>query len=233
MRFLIIVTGWNWENYIIPCFESIHRQTYTNWKVSVIDDGSTDDSYQVLQNYHSKRFQINFFDKNKGTYYARDQAIKNSSDYDVIVLLDGDDELLPNALELAVKEYEKGNLMTYGNYVDSNNEICKIDINYPEEIHLNRDYRKDLFRCTHLRTFKKELYEAIPKWSLTQAEKDSYPDCEILFSMLEMSGKERIGVIQEPIYIYSNTNPMRTLKRFGKDYEGYDVIVNRPKRELL
>ena len=153
--------------------------------------------------------------------------------YDVIVLLDMDDALLPNALETVAKEYENGAWMTYGNYQFESGEKNPLPIHYPDDIHAGRDYRKDVFRCTHLRSFRKELYEMIPQWELTQAEINSYPDAELLFSMMEMCGKKRIGVIEEPIYIYNTSNPLSTLKRFGKDNPGYYEICNRQKKDLI
>jgi hypothetical protein len=145
-----------------------------------------------------------------------------------------DDGLLPDALEKVAKLYNKtGCWMTYGNWLDMRGKKCPVDINYSDAVHAERSYRKDTFRCTHLRTFRRELYERIPKWELTRGEINSYPDAEILFSMMEMCGKEKIGVVQEPIYIYNNSNPISTLNRFGKDVAGYNEICNRPKRELI
>lgn len=237
-RFLIICTGYNCEEFVKPCINSINAQTYKNFEVSFVDDGSTDNSVAEFKKIDSEiTFEFKHYKRarNKGTYYAREEAIAWAKNYDIIVMLDMDDALMPHALERAAMEYEKKNiLMTYGNYQYSNGTVCPVRLEYSELIHMTRDYRADgTWRCTHLRTFKRELHEALPKWDLTQAEINSYPDVELLFSMLEMSGKDRIGVIHDPIYIYNTSNPISTLKRFGKDYAGYNEICRRPKRDLL
>lgn len=238
VRFLIVTTGYNCEKYVKPCFDSIKNQTYKNYIVSVVDDGSTDRTRSGIVKCigHGSQWRLAAHEENLGTIFAREQAIKQgANDYDVIVLLDMDDQLRPNALELVAREYEKNPklLMTYGNYQFNNGLICPLDLEYPDIVHKRRLYRRDVFRCTHLRTFRKELYQAVPKWDLTKAEIDSYPDAHLLFCMMEMSGKHRMAIIKEPIYVYNTHNPLNTLKRFGKDNEGYIEITRRPKMPLL
>ena len=236
-RFLIVVTGYNCEAYVDRCLKSLGDQSYKNFSVSIIDDGSTDGTKYAIYKRTIPERPVYFWPlrSNKGTFFARHIGITVeyfTSDH-VIALLDMDDALLPDALETVAKEYEKGAWMTYGNYQFESGEKNPLPIHYPDTIHENRDYRKDVFRCTHLRTFRRELYEMIPQWDLTPAEINSYPEADLLFSMMEMCGKERIGVIEKPIYIYNNTNPLSTLNRFGKDHEGYAEICSRPKRDLL
>lgn len=237
VKFLIVVTGYNWQDFVKPCFDSVKNQTYKNFIVSVVDDGSTDASTHRSIQFMDRGWKGCILRKNTGTIFARREAIKLASDeeYDVICLLDGDDQLLPDALQTVVECYEEnpGILMTYGNYEFNDGSICPVPLHYPDHIHETRDYRKDTFRCTHLRTFRRELFEKIPHWHIRSAEINSYPDAEILFSMMEMSGKDRIGVIEKPIYKYNTNNPLNTLKRFGKDHKGYEEIINRPKRDLI
>jgi glycosyltransferase involved in cell wall biosynthesis len=230
-HFFIVVTGYNWKKFVKPCLDSIKNQTYKNYSVVVVDDGSTDGSWEEIE---KTGFPNEHLIKNYGTFEARRLAMKQAPPDSIIVLLDGDDQLLPDALETVAKQYVNPDiLMTYGNYIYNNGETCPIKLHYPKEVHKNRDYRKDIFRCTHLRTFKKEFYDVVPEIIPTESEIKSYPDAELLFSMMEMAGQKRISVIEKPIYIYNTDNPLNTLKRFGKDYEGYNEIINRPKRKLL
>lgn len=232
IKFSVIITGWNCEKFVKQCLDSVKSQTTQPFDIVIIDDGSDDNTYKEMVKHAPNLSTVLKLPKNLGTYYARDKAI-NESKGDIIVMIDCDDYLLPNALELCEKEYLKGCFMTYGNYQFLNGKVCPIEIEYPEHIKNNRDYRKDTFRCTHLRTFKKDIYLSIPKWNLTKSEIDSYPDAEILFSMMEMCGPDRIACIKKPIYVYNTSNPESTLKRFGKDYPGYYEICNRKKRELI
>lgn len=235
MRFLIVITGYNAGAYVAQCLESVRRQTYDDYQISIVDDGSTDDTWQKIRDLAPEWAAISRNTQNKGTYFARDKAINKVPDksYDVIVLLDMDDELKDNALELVNEEYEKGVYMTYGNWENHHGEICQVDITYSDVVHLQKTYRQDTFRCTHLRTFRKELYFAIPKWELNIGEVRSYPDVELLFSMMEMCSKERIGVINKVIYMYRDSQPLSTLRRFGKDHLNYKLICDRPARREI
>lgn len=237
VRFLIVSTGYNCEKYVQECMESISNQTYKNFCVALVDDGSTDKTYIHLLKHLPIGSRVWKNTENYGTYNARDLAIQFGNQhekFDVIVLLDMDDALLPNALELCAKEYEKEKWMTYGNWRNQNGwGFPLIDLYYSAKTHDEKLYRKEKWRCTHLRTFRKELYFAIPKWELNIGEIRSYPDVEILFSMMEMCGKENIGVISEPIYIYRDSQPLSTLKRFGKDVDNYKLICERPPRNTI
>lgn len=251
LNFLVVITGYNWERYVRPAVVSVLSQSYKSVNISIVDDGSYDDSANKIYGFCQELSDQLFFEnndiavsvkvlaKNYGTINARNAAIdfglEKFPKTDVIVLLDGDDELLPNALELVNKHYKENpsHLMTYGNYIYNNGEVCPVRLHYSDLIRKNRDYRKDTFRCTHLRTFKVELYKQVPQIIPTKSEIESYPDAELLFSMMEMCGQDRIGVIETPIYKYNTENPLNTLKRFGKDNAGYAEIINRPKRNLI
>lgn len=242
MKYSIIVTGWNCQQYVQKCLQSFIDQSVKDFEVIVVDDGSTDDTFtecvkfvgSLMNQPGDKHWTVNQLIQNQGTYYARDFAIQKARG-EVIVMVDFDDHLLPHALAEVEKAYEDSNiLMTYGNYQYSNGKVCPVNLHYSDEVHAARSYREDgTWRCTHLRTFRRDLYNRIPKWKLTQSEERSYPDVEVLFSMLEMAGKDRMAVIDRPLYVYNTDNPHFTLKRFGKDHAGYYEICKRPKRELL
>lgn len=51
----IVMPTYNRAHYITRCIESILTQSYTNWELWVIDDGSTDETSQIVQDYISKR----------------------------------------------------------------------------------------------------------------------------------------------------------------------------------
>lgn len=238
MKYSVIVTGWNCATFVDRCLNSIIDLKIPDgedFEIIIVDDGSTDDTHEEIGNFlldNPVDVIHHRLPSNVGTFYARDHAIRNAKG-EIIVMVDMDDYLLPDALIEVDKHYKAGKLMTYGNYKFTTGKTCPVPMEYPDAVHASRYYRKDTWRCTHLRTFKRELYHAIPPWELTKAEVNSYPDVEILFSMMEMAGKDRIGVVNVPIYVYNTSNPESTLKRFGKDYAGYYEICNRPIRNLL
>ena len=63
----IIIPVYNVEQYIKNCLESVINQTYDNWEIILIDDGSTDNSKAIYENIAIKNDKINIFKQtNKG-----------------------------------------------------------------------------------------------------------------------------------------------------------------------
>lgn len=238
VKFKIICTGWNCEKYIKGLCDSIRNQTYQNFSVSFVSDGSTDKTVEELHKWVDPNWSGGFWNqkKNIGAYHARKLAAGLwDQDYDVLVMLDMDDELLPNALELIAEKYKDPKVrMTYGNWINNNGVKCQLDtLHYSDEVHAARSYRKEPFRITHLRSFKKELWDKVGTWTMFENEENVLGDCEMLFRMAEMSGKEGMGVIETPIYRYNMINPERATERWiKKDMDKYqqqlEIIRNRP-----
>ncbi len=91
----IIIPTYNMAKYLPQAIDSIFAQTYENYEVIVIDDGSTDNTKQILNKYKDKIKYI--YQKNKGLACARNLGVKNSKGT-YIALLDADDAWLPNKL---------------------------------------------------------------------------------------------------------------------------------------
>lgn len=99
MRFSILVPVYNVAEYLPACIESVLQQTYQNYELVLVDDGSTDRSGEICDEYAAKYEQIRVFHKqNSGPLHTRVFAVDNAKG-DWIVFLDSDDELKPHTLE--------------------------------------------------------------------------------------------------------------------------------------
>lgn len=99
----VIIPVYNCELYIAQAIESVLNQTYTDYEIIVINDGSTDNTYQVLQPYMKK---IRYFSQeNKGLSATRNQGIKMAKGK-LISLLDADDLFLYYKLQEQVAIFE-------------------------------------------------------------------------------------------------------------------------------
>lgn len=109
MKISVIIPVYNVENYIADAIASIQNQTYPNWEIILVDDGSTDNSYQVCQKIALNDERISVYQKeNAGPSSARNFGLQQVTS-DWIVFLDGDDYYQPYALELMVKIQQKYN----------------------------------------------------------------------------------------------------------------------------
>lgn len=230
------------------CWRSLVEQTYGNWTAYFINDGSTDNTEDELGKWVNNRLgrQSEFsgvmrnYHPNKGAAYQRHQELQHPAiqPNDIILFLGMDDELFPHALEIINKEYENGKLMTYGNWVNQFGEglPSSFQLDFPDQVHKDRSYRKVKYRSTAPNTFRRFLYDCIKPEDL-QYRGEWYKattESEVMFSCLEQCGKDRIGIIREPIYLYNQGREDNARHRHGVWYQEmiYAHVINKPKREL-
>ena len=99
----IIVPVYNVEKYLHRCVDSILLQTFTDFELLLIDDGSTDKSVGICDKYALKDRRIRVFHKkNGGVSSARNLGIKKSNGV-YILFVDSDDYLSPSHLNNYIK----------------------------------------------------------------------------------------------------------------------------------
>lgn len=97
----IIVPVYNVEKYIDKCIDSLIKQTYKNIEIIIIDDGSTDNSSEIVANYKDKRIKV-IHKKNGGLSSARNCGIKESHGK-YIGFIDSDDYISYDMFEILYK----------------------------------------------------------------------------------------------------------------------------------
>lgn len=100
MKVSVLIPVFNAENYISATIENVLKQTYSDIEVVVVDDGSTDKSYEIAQSYQSDKVKV-FRQDNKGASAARNLAFEKSTGA-LIQYLDADDMLSYNKIEAQV-----------------------------------------------------------------------------------------------------------------------------------
>lgn len=99
----IITPVYNGEDFLDRSIKSVLSQTYQNWELLLIDDGSEDDSARIIERYlEDDRIKFLKNDSNSGISATRNKGINNSSG-ECIALLDQDDEWFPDKLQKQVK----------------------------------------------------------------------------------------------------------------------------------
>ncbi len=95
MKFSIIVPVYNVEKYVKRCLDSIFNQTYKDFEVIVVNDGSTDKSMDIVKKYKDVKI-IN--EENRGLSHARNNGVKNARG-DYILFVDSDDYINKDLLK--------------------------------------------------------------------------------------------------------------------------------------
>ena len=115
----IIVPCYNQAQYLNDCLLSILNQTYQNWECIIINDGSTDNTFDVSKSWLEKDSRFFYYEKeNGGVSSARNYGIKKSNGI-YILPLDGDDFISDNYIETCVNEFETNTntKLVYGNAI--------------------------------------------------------------------------------------------------------------------
>lgn len=116
IKFSIIVPVYNVEEYIADCLDSILKQSYDNYEVIVVNDGSPDNSQDIIDKYVKKDKRIkSYIKKNGGLSDARNFGVKKAKG-DYLVFLDSDDTINDRLLEEL-------------NKVDNNVDIIRYQVN--------------------------------------------------------------------------------------------------------
>ena len=103
----VIVPVYNIEPYLRKCLDSVLGQTYRNLEILVIDDGSTDASGTICDEYKSSDSRIRVLHQiNKGLSEARNSGIDIATG-DYILFVDGDDWIESNTVECLLQTCEK------------------------------------------------------------------------------------------------------------------------------
>jgi len=97
--FSIIIPCYNQAHFLPDCLESLLKQTYSNWEAIIVNDGSTDNTYEVSKSYYSIDSRIRIIQKeNGGLSSARNKGISEANG-ERLIFLDSDDFLYENCLE--------------------------------------------------------------------------------------------------------------------------------------
>lgn len=141
-KFSLIVPVYNTEKYIEKCLNSILSQSYKNYEIIVINDGSTDDSEKILEQYKTNKKIKIIKQKNKGLSDARNEGLNHISG-DYILFIDSDDFIEPKLLETLNNNIEDEDLIRFQTQtVNDNYDIIE---KYPEQEFKNLN-GKDAFK---------------------------------------------------------------------------------------
>ncbi|TBW27749.1 glycosyltransferase family 2 protein [Gramella sp. KN1008] len=96
----VIMPAYNSEAFISEAILSVLQQTYPNWELLIIDDGSSDSSFQIIEKYSKTEARIRILKNptNQGTHISRNKGIKAATG-DFIAFVDADDRWKPEKLQ--------------------------------------------------------------------------------------------------------------------------------------
>lgn len=213
----IIVPIYNAEKYLDSCIQSVLRQTYTNWELILIDDGSTDKSGRIAEEYGFADERITVFhQKNLGVSLARNQGIDEATG-NYVVFLDADDELIEDCLAKTVNIAEETNADVVAGRSCEDQELFQDRIIWTGAEALENSLKDHLF--TYSACAKLIRREFIGKTRFTpdiRINEDSY----FVFQLL---CKQNVFVLtNDVIYFYRANSESSSRAAFSEKY--FDIL---------
>lgn len=227
----VIVPIFNAEKYLHRCIKRILAQDYTDYELLLIDDGSTDNSGTICDEYAIKDNRIRVFHKeNGGVSSARNWGLDNAIG-EYIMFVDSDDYMLPGMLEvmLSTLESKKADLVicgtteTGGGYwrpiADVNYSINQLKESFVSLLHTellsppwNKIYKKEIIRSNRF------------------CEDISFGE-DLLFNIQYLEKCENISFIKESPFYHEKENENSLVVKFNRnrllDIEKVWVVVDR------
>lgn len=140
MRITVVIPVYNTAVYLPKCLDSVLAQTFGDFEILCVDDGSSDNSWDILAAYAAKdsRIRLVRLDENRGVPYARNLAIEQARG-EYVYFMDSDDWIDPDYLEAMISEVESTgqdvviNCNWYEEYEDGTTKKCSGDFGFIKE----------------------------------------------------------------------------------------------------
>ena len=242
--FSIIVPVYNTEKYLRACLDSILAQTFTDYEVLLINDGSTDSSAMICKQYAEQNQKIRVINQeNKGLLQTRRCGLKEAKG-NYIIHVDSDDSCECHLLEKlynCIQQYKADMIVFNYDLVDDSGKLIKtvrptiseLDTNIFEEANKER-FVKAFVEGHELNNLvtkcaKREIYDIATDYKkygrLSMGE-------DALQSMPLIENAKKIVYIDENLYFY-RFNPQGMSRRVKKDYIFDYIHLQKRGREML
>ena len=153
----VTVPVYNVQNYLAKCIESVLAQTYKNFELILVDDGSTDCSSQICDCYQQKDSRIKVIHKDNGGLSSARNAGLDVSEGKYIYFLDSDDYIEPNLLEetISIMEDKQCDMVSFGMVKEDvhGNHIENI-LYKPANIKITKEEERMEFHLKHLLNYR-------------------------------------------------------------------------------
>lgn len=231
--FSILIAQYNNGRYFEDCYKSIISQTYQNWEVIIVDDGSTDDSVVVMKEIigDDSRFKIEILPENKGCGFTKRRCAELATG-EICAFLDPDDAITEDALLIMVTEHIKNPQFSL---IYSKPFTCDEFLNIKEErksIQISNDdpyfFNFDGYVFAFI-SFKKNLYD---KTLGIDGYLQRAVDQDLLFKLYEVAP---FYFVNKTLYKYRiHGNGISTTTNSDKAYFWHWVaIINAAKRRNI
>lgn len=221
----IIIPAYNVDEYLEECVKSLLSQTYKNYEIIIIDDGSTDQTYRVACNLSSDNKKIKLLhQKNQGVSVARNIAMQNA-DGEYFIFVDADDVVAPRYVETLVTYLKTVDMVMVGFSSEREDIITGLAskpkhvqaINVKEDILCGTNYDgylwNKIFRRSIIERYKLEFKRNIVVWE------------DLLFVLEYLNKCKLVSIFDDKLYYYRKREGSAVNSTSIEKYKSKYVIV--------
>lgn len=234
----IIIPVYNVEEYLAECLESVYSQNFYDYEIIAVNDGSTDSSLYILEEYKNKYGKMHIYSQeNRGLSAARNVGLKMASGK-WICFLDSDDVWMPSLLSIVFEKcyddidmvsyehvmvYDKHDMHTLKIQKSTGQENIEVTEGTGWEIfgwHIdNENYHNNVWRIC----FRKEFLDKI---SISFVEGEYYED--VLFSLKSYIMASKVTHIHKTLYLYrQRKGSIMALRNNQKIMDDYISVIQQ------
>ena len=216
----IYIPAFNVENYILESINSALAQTYPRIEICVHDDGSTDDTLSIIrQNFGSNNKVKITTSENQGIGGASNNAISNGTG-SLILQLDGDDTIEPDAIEKLLPLIHEGHVCVYGNFRRIDSRGTLIDQGWEEAVYSRERLLRSMI-IHHPRLFRRDAWEQVGRHDekLTNAV-----DYDLFLRLSEIGTMQHL---REILYSYRILDTSTSRSKRNIQTENTYIVVQR------
>ena len=226
ISFSIIIPLYNKEHTIRQTLESVIQQNYPHFEIIVVDDGSKDQSLQIVQEWTDDRIRV-FTKENGGPGSARNFGLQKAS-FDWAIWLDADDQMLPGSLDAfstVIGEHPDADMVVGNFQLNNKGNTCLYQASYPAGF-VNNAFRawflKELMPCAGTYSCRKDLLSRHPfREDLRRSE-----DTEMLFHLFR---EARIFRTNAVVMCYCRDFSLESHRKttLAQDFQGHLDFVSK------
>ncbi len=228
----VVIPAFNAQQRIRACLGSVFAQTYPPMEVLVIDDHSSDETKQIIENYRNPLLRLISFETNQGAQAARNRGVMEAKG-DWIAFQDADDEWSPNKLEEQIKALTR----------------CDFDpfsVVHSDAIGYNNSKNERFsYRVRRIDGEKEKVYSsllsapgplfpamlvskvALVKINCLDARVSAYQEWDTAISLARRC---RFIHVRKPLFVYNVGKGISN--DIGRDIEGYQYVIDKNEDEI-
>lgn len=219
----VIIPVYNGGNYIDTCLNSVTNQSYQNLDIIIINDGSKDNSLDILNKWANKDSRIRVIDQeNQGSSKTRENGIALAQG-EFLTFVDIDDYLELNAYEIAMNKLDDSDILCFG--VSCDYEVENYSIT--RQVNTNSDVIEQMFKHEIFNFVWNKIYRTSLVKHKNYFPRDFNQGEDLVYNCLAYRDAKKIKVIEDVLYHYIYRQKDSMISTFTKDNDM--VLANKRK----